>query len=527
MNPQITIDDLPNEVFERIIAHLNVEDCKVASLVNYRWSQFSFSRISLGKVQLEINCAQRSARDYWNVLEKSSRNYRNVVLKFADDDEGHLLRILDKFQHSLERVSIEQDPDARLLRTEISATYFVRLMQQLTNVRQLTIKTIIEFSDSVDGAQLPRLDQLEEICLYTHCLEGDWLDWAQICRKVTCVGVPLQDGRIGFPRLIHHFSKQVVTLSIDARFLERDTLDFIVQGEFPKLRKFRLLYPINSQSAGSLVKAFIGHCSHLTEISLFSNTICQETLQTLAEHCPQLTVVSLDTNEVPPTMFSILSKLRRLRQLVLQKLTVEPAMITSSGEGFPSLNQLTCLSIRINCPDAFFQQLHKKMPRLTVLELLDRFRFGIGNFNQNGVVAAICSNMRNIRRLALVDWAILDLSVLEKLNLLENLTELRLKCIGLNANKILPRCASVRKLVLDVDTLKPSDVIPPISRPLLAEIISNGFPGLTSMELRRQFLDRTKASEQEIATLQSSLPGCAFYRKTRLQMADKDYAALL
>lgn len=338
------------------------------------------------------------------MLEKSSRNYRNLVLKFADDVEGFLLRVLDKFQHSLERVSIEQDADARLLHTEISSTYLTRLMQQLTNVRQLRIKTIIELSDSVDGAQLPRLERLEALCLYTHCLEGDWIDWTQICPNVTSVGVPLQDGRNGFPRLTQHFSNQVANLSIDARFLERDTLDFMVQESFPKLRKFRILYPINSPSTGGLIRSFIGHCPHLTAISLFSNKICQETLQTLAESCPQLSVVSLDTNEAPPAIFSILSKLPRLRQLILHKLTVEPAMVTSSGGFFPSLRQLTCLSIRINCPEAFFQQLHKKMPRLTVLELLDRFRFGISNFNQNGVVAALCSNMRNVRRLALVDW---------------------------------------------------------------------------------------------------------------------------
>ncbi|XP_021696517.1 uncharacterized protein LOC110675527 [Aedes aegypti] len=521
---RLTIDDFPNEVFERIISYLNAEDRKVASLVNYRWSQFCFSRIALGKVQLELNCAQRSPRDYWTVLEKSSRCYRNVLLKFASDDEGYLLRILDKFKPSLERVSIEQDADARLLHTEISSTYLSRMLEALCNVKELTIKTIIELSDSVDGTELPRLELVEAVCLYTHCMEGDWIDWARICPNAKYIGVPLQDGCNGFPRLAHHFSNDVEHLSIDARFVERDSLDFIHE-DFPQLKKFRFLYPISNSSAAHEVNSFISRCSNLTEISLFINSISQEVLQIIAESCTQLQVVSLDTNEIPQSAFSILSKLPLLRQLVLHKMTVEPAMITSALI-FPALCRLTCLSIRINCPDAF-HQVHKKMPLLTELELLDRFRFGISNFNQNGVVAAICTHMRNVRRLALVDWAILDLSIFGQLNMLTNLTELRLKCIGLNANKAIPCCAGVRKLILDVDSLKSADTIPLTSRPALAEIISEGFPGLKSIELRKQLLDKTKCSEQEIFALRSIMTDCAFYRRTRLSMSDKDYAALL
>ncbi|XP_058813248.1 uncharacterized protein LOC131677428 isoform X3 [Topomyia yanbarensis] len=45
----LSIDDLPNEIFEKIITHLNVEDRKVASRVSNRWAQFAFSRITLLK----------------------------------------------------------------------------------------------------------------------------------------------------------------------------------------------------------------------------------------------------------------------------------------------------------------------------------------------------------------------------------------------------------------------------------------------------------------------------------------------
>ncbi|XP_062537530.1 uncharacterized protein LOC134205880 [Armigeres subalbatus] len=521
----LIIDDLPNEVFERIVSYLNVEDCKVASLVNHRWSQFCFSRIVLGKVLLEINCAQRDAYYYWTVLENSIRCYRNVVLKFAFDDEGYLLRVLDKFQDSLVWISIEQDADARLLHTEISSTYLTRMLQTFVNVKVLTIKTIMELSDSVDGSELPQLDKLESICLYTHCMEGDWVNWTQMCRNLKRIGIPLQDGHVGFPKLIQHFCDQVVHLSIDARFVERDSLNF-VHEEFPKLRKFRLLYPISNPPVAGLIKSFICRLSNLTEISLFANSITKETLEAITKSCNQLQMVSLDTNDVPITAFSILSKLPQLRQLVLHKITVEPAMVTSTS-CFPALRRLTCLSIRINCPDAFFQQLNRKIPLLTELELLDRFRFGISNFNQNGIVAAICAHMINLRRLALVDWAILDLSIFEDLHLLKNLEELRVKCIGINANKTVPRCEGVKKLILDIEAHKPTDTIPPVSRLTLAEIISGAFPNLKSIELPKQLLDKTKCSEQEIAALRSAMPDCTLYRRTRPPMADKDYAALL
>ncbi|XP_062700986.1 uncharacterized protein LOC109410140 isoform X1 [Aedes albopictus] len=522
---QLTIDDLPNEVFERIVSYLTVEDCKVASLVNYRWSQLCFSPIALANVQLEINCAVLEASDYWTVLESSCRPYRNLVLKFASDDAGDLLKILGKFQSSWERITIEQDADAKLLRTEISVGFLSRMLQAFSNVKQLTIKTVIELSDPSCETDLPQLNRVEAICLYKNCFDGDLIAWTRICPNVKYIGVPLQDGRDEFPRIIQHFSHQIEHLSIDARFIERDSLDF-VHEDFPRLRKFRLLYPIsNSAATVNLVRSFISRCSNLTEISLFTNVISQETLQTIAESCTQLQVVSLDTNEIPPSTFSILSKLPLLKQLILQKMTVEPAMITSVAT-FPALRRLTCLSIRINCPEAFFQQLHKKMPRLTWLELLDRFRYGFSNFNQNGVVDAICVHMANLQRLALVDWATLDLSIFQNLNMLTNLTEFRLKCIGLNANRTIPCCAGVKKLVLDVDTLKPSDTIPPKCHLSLADLISQGFPGVKSIELSHQLLDRT-ISEREIAILRSVLTDCAFYRRKRVPMTDRDYAALL
>lgn len=49
--------------------------------------------------------------------------------------------------------------------------------------------------------------------------------------------------------------------------------------------------------------------------------------------------------------------------------------------------------------------------------------------------------------------ATLDLSIFQNLNMLTNLVELRLKCIGLNTNRTIPCCAGVKKLMLDVDTV--------------------------------------------------------------------------
>ncbi|XP_055524215.1 uncharacterized protein LOC129717942 [Wyeomyia smithii] len=523
-NFTLSVRDIPNEIFEKVISYLNVEDRKIASLVCRQWSLFAFSRKALADVLLEINCAQHSAKDYWVVLEKSSRNYRNLVLNFADDDDGCLLEILGKFQHSLKRVSIEQDQDARLLHTEISSDYFVQMMERFRNLKNFEVKTVFEILDN-EEKRLPTLPFLETICFYTHGLEKEWFNWFTIAPNIKCIGVPLEDGKSGFPKIINDCRQQILHLSIDARFVERDQLEFCNE-KFPRLQKLRLLYPISLPASIETIRNFIGNCSLLTEISLFSNVIHSDTLETIANHCSQLQIVNFDANEISPTAFAIISKLPKLCQLILHKMTVDSAMITAAG-CFSMLHQFTCLSIRINVPDAFFEQLRKKMPKLVTLELLDRFRFGINNFNQTGVVQAICNNIHSLERLALVDWAILDTSIFGSLHKLNLITDLRLKCIGLNADKTIPPCPTLKRLILDIDSLKPTDTIPPISRPPIADVICKSFPNITTLELRKTFLDRTKISEQEVKSLRSLMPRCTVYRKTRLKMADKDYTALL
>ncbi|XP_053699280.1 uncharacterized protein LOC128746256 [Sabethes cyaneus] len=519
-----SISDLPNEIFDKVISYLNVEDRKTASLVCSRWSLFAFSRIALADVLLEINCAQCNTADYWTVLRNSSRNYRNLVLKFADDDDGFLLKILDKFQDTLEQISIEQDQDARLLHTEMSSNYFIQLMQRFVNIKKFEVKTVLEILDDLEKC-LPTLPYLESICFYTHGLEKEWIDWSTIAPNLKYIGVPLEDEKSAFPKLIHDCSDQILHLSIDARFVERDELEFC-KAKFPHLQKLRLLYPINLTTSIGVIRNFIESCCLLTEISLFSNVIHADTLETIAKHCIRLQVVNLDSNDVHPTIFATLSKLPSLRHLILHKMTVDSAMITAAA-CFPALCQLTCLSIRITVPDAFFEQLQKRMPKLTILELLDRFRFGISNFNQTGVVQAICKNLHSLRRLALVDWAILDMSIFGMLHKLDRMTDLRIKCIGLNADQMITPCSGVKRLVLDIDSFKPTDTVPPISRTPLAEVIHKTFPKLTSIELRKRFLDRTKISEQEVTSLHSLMPCCTIYRKTRLNMADREHAALL
>lgn len=49
--------------------------------------------------------------------------------------------------------------------------------------------------------------------------------------------------------------------------------------------------------------------------------------------------------------------------------------------------------------------------------------------------------------------AIWDASTFDKLYRLDHLTELRLKCIGINANGELKPCKSIKKLVLDIDSV--------------------------------------------------------------------------
>ncbi|KAL9694984.1 hypothetical protein quinque_014269 [Culex quinquefasciatus] len=521
----LSIEDLPNEVFEQIISNLCVEDRKSASLVSQQWARFAFSRIALGDVLLELNCAQRRPYDYWHVLQHSARNYRNVVLKFAEDEEGHLLKILDKFQYSLEYVSIEQDPDARLLHSEISVNYLVQLLSILGGIRELKVKTVLEISDNVSpDVDFPQLPNLKCLSLGTNCLDSSVIDWSVIAPNIRNIVVPLEDNRTEIPAAIAKFSGQLRVLSVDARFVERDQLTFC-QEQFPSLETFRLLYPIYNPASSNEVVSLIQQCTNLTEVSFFNNIITADLIGTLTQ-CLQLKIVNIDANQVPPTIFSTLSKLPRLSQLILHKMEVQPAMLTSF-KCFPELRQLTCLSIRISSPDAFFCQVQKKMPKLVVLELLDRFRFGLNNFNSTGVVSAICENLRFLQILSLVDWAIWDVSTFDKLYRLDHLTELRLKCIGINANGELKPCKSIKKLVLDIDSFNPPDVIPPVSRTPLSELISTSLPALGSIELPRRLLDRTKRSEQEIATLRTLLPSCAFYRKTRLKMADRDYASLL
>ncbi|XP_058442909.1 uncharacterized protein LOC131425221 [Malaya genurostris] len=523
---RLSIECIPNEIFEKIIAYLNIEDRKVAALVSKRWEKFAFSRIALTDISLEINCSKHSARDYWSVLEKSCRGYKNIVLKFSEDVEKYLLKILDKFQSSLEHITIEQDVDARILRTEISPDYFIQLMNKLFNVKYLLIKTKLEITDEVvENVKIPLLLKLETISFYTHGLEKDWIDWPNIAPNLKNIGFPLEDGQTGFPSVIDHFMKQILHLSIDARFIERDQLKFCLHS-FPLLHKLRVLFPINNLPARKHVIRFIQSCSFLTEISLFDNFICRETLQVIAKHCTQMRIISLDANQVPTEIFAILSQLTCLKQLILQKMTVDSTMIIMSGY-FTTLEQLTCLSVRFDNPDAFFENLHKRRPRLFVLELLDRFRFGINNFNQNGVVQAVCKNLINLRQLSVVDWAILDTSIFNWLSKLDKLVELRLKCIGINANKSIMACTTIKKVILDADSLKPTDVIPPVNNLQLEEVISKGFPCLKSLELRKAFLDKTMFSELQVEKLRKSIPSCIFYRKNRLRISNTDYAALM
>ncbi|XP_055604647.1 uncharacterized protein LOC129752882 [Uranotaenia lowii] len=520
----LSIDDFPVEIFENIISYLDVEDRKAASLVSEKWSQYTFSKAALGDVVLEVNCAQLSALEYWNVLKNSSRGYRNIVLKFASDDDGHLINVLNYFQDSLEYLSIEQDPDARLLHTEVSFEYFIHLLSNLINVKELRIKTILEIDD-YQSLVLPKLEKLKTLCLYSRCLEKAWIDWSIVAPNVCNLGIPLEDGHDDYPQLLRRYRAQLASISVDARFLERSQLEFC-QDHYPCLRKFRLLYPIDNSFVSSVVDNFFVDLKRLTEISLFNNSITKNTIKILVENCTLLKIVSVDANEVPQDMFMMLSKLPLLHQLILHKITVEPSMVIGAG-CFVSLNRLTCLSIRINTADAFFEQLHRKMPNLTILELLDRFRFGISNFNQTDIVPSICRHLKHLHKLALVDWAIIDASVFRNLNQLENLKDLTLKFIGLNMNHKIPPCQRVTRLIMDLDSLTQTEVIPPIKRYPFEEVIAEGFPNLQTVEMRKHLLYRIEESERVIQLMGVEMDRCRFYRKTRLKISDKDYTALL
>ncbi|XP_055522364.1 uncharacterized protein LOC129716557 [Wyeomyia smithii] len=157
------INDLPQELLERILDNLPLSDRKAASLVCRRWSLEAFSPHCLSElVKLMLISRRVDAEEYEVILLESCRRYRNILVvaqgfpECTTNDLRFLLTILSKFGTNVACFDTEH-----ILYTP---EQLQKILLKMPNLKRLSANIITDSSHVAedDPEEFPVLRELTE-----------------------------------------------------------------------------------------------------------------------------------------------------------------------------------------------------------------------------------------------------------------------------------------------------------------------------------------------------------------------------
>ncbi|XP_065074739.1 uncharacterized protein LOC135698613 [Ochlerotatus camptorhynchus] len=505
MPSKVTIQNLPDEMLEKILLLLELEDRKSALCVCQRWS--GLKPFDWSSVQLVVDFGRNAGKeaDYHQTLLACNRRYKHLVFYFGYDFEKYdlFVDILSHFSRSVQ--SLKLMPNTFV---PVRLKFFAKIAALCSNLKHLHIDAC-NFDYSRSGLEFAPMNNLEELYLENNLLSLI-PNMQEITPNITRLHMQISYYSEESRNFLRHFSSRLLELEI--WFLSEDYFLTVCTMHFPLLEKLNF-YCVDlevdyAESNGEMdpIYQFFQRLPGLKEVTLRCNMV-DRVVRSLCQSCRNIEFLCLSMESFREPSFRAVCQLKHLKRL-----RIEDASISVPLElNCPPLKSLQVLSLyttRIDDQAEFNQFLLYAFPSLAVLEMLHlSSRISQGRtFELHG---NICSNMSSLQRLVLSEPAAnIQLGPFLEFCASRGPRELRIKCWNVLDMFPLdePRSIPVQTLILDA----------PLISPMVLQNLIKSMGELRRLELALA----DYCSPEVIRSLRARFPRCEVIARRRVQIEE-------
>lgn len=396
-----TIQDLPNEMLEKILLKADVADRKSASEVCFKWSSLNYIWTSAQlRVDFQRDFTVQECRDMLlptnpppGIRLAPNRRYRHLHFRF---------RYLRKSKYNLMKdILIHYSPMLESLKiwsslSEIKLEFFALVADRCRNLKQL--KLLCNFEHKGPEPVFRSMNNLEELYTSTSLLSLI-TNMQAITPNISKLTLSVDlDRPIAYLRAL---SSQLQELEIS--FGPADNFLNEPSMEFPLLKILRIYCVVDladNEARIERLKQLFQGAPELKELTLRRFISCRD-FETLRPSFRNIECLCLQLETFREDSMQVILELRHLKRFRLEKTYISDGDLAFICESHTSLKVFSLHRTTIEHPEEISEFLQRTFPGLTVLELLYVIPQGTSAGQSFEFYANLCDNMTSLQRLTI------------------------------------------------------------------------------------------------------------------------------
>ncbi|XP_038115787.1 uncharacterized protein LOC6049754 [Culex quinquefasciatus] len=409
----VSIQNLPDEMLEKIFSKLSLEYRKSASLVCHRWNPLA---IRPADVLLVVDCHRDTVETYRQYLLTSSRSYKHLLIAAFNNSEMESLAqlLVTRFRHALLSLQLDRLSDWRSIWNLGSHLHCLNIA-----------KCFGDHCDFQNDQALHPLPNLRHLKITAEFLHLPGVDLPSLTPNLTSLSVEFQKRPVDYDipaNVLQFLSPRLTQLFLKVDW-SHDNLDFIRpiwQHRFPLLTRFKC--DVLRSSAGGYANSyelehFLKSCTSLRAISLDGLTQEARFFRNLSLACVNLRELSFRAAILGQEHFLHLCQMPQLRRLYVcqAKLTFRTANFQYPTSG---VRDLVLERADIWNVERFNRFIAMAFPALVSLRM--------NYFKSSAAGSLRLANLQRLEELHLEEHGALDLHLLEDFATLPKLHSVKL-----------------------------------------------------------------------------------------------------